>query len=243
MASPPPFPTAEQFSLLSRVITTVARSSCLQPQEQEDFAQSVHLKLLERSYDTFHKFRGGCSLKTFLTVVVRRLLLDWRNATLGKWRPSTKARRLGAHAVRLERLIYREGYDPSEAIAYLCVQTGAPPERDLVALLEHIPPRQSHRSVSDEQLEAMPDRHAMDPLTAAERWATERALRRRVRRALVGLPVEDRRLLSLRFYHGHTVQDIARLLGSEPKSLYRRYDRLLAAIRSRVRAEETKSPE
>lgn len=234
MVSQPPFPTAEQFSLLSRVITDVARSSGLQPQEQEDFAQSVHLKLLERSYDTFRKFRGGCSLKTFLAVVIRRLLLDWRNATLGKWRPSARARQLGVHAVRLERLIHREGYQPHEAVAHLRGQVGAPSEHDLVALVEQLPPRQRHRTVSDEYLEAVADRHVVDPLAAAERSATERGLRRRVRRVLTGLPVEDRRLLSLRFRHGRSVQEIARLLGSEPKTLYRRYDRLLATIRGSV---------
>lgn len=231
MVSQPPFPTAEQFSLLSRVITDVARSSGLQPQEQEDFAQSVHLRLLERNYDTFRKFRGGCSLKTFLTVVVRRLLLDWRNAMLGKWRPSAKARRLGPHAVRLERLIHREGYQPHEAISQLLVQVGAPPEHHLAALVEQIPPRQRNRVVSEEAIEAVADGDGADPLTAAECSAVERGLRRRLRRVLTRLPAEDRRLLSLRFRHGRSVQEIARALGSDPKALYRRYDRLFAAIR------------
>ena len=234
MNNQPPFSVSEQFGLLSRVITDVARSSGLQPQEQEDFAQSAHLKLLERNYDTFRKFRGGCSLRTFLTVVIRRLLLDWRNTTQGKWRPSAKAKRLGADAVCLERLIHREGYQPHEAIAHLSSQVGAPSEPELLALIEQIPPRQRNQVVSDEHLETIADRRVVDPLTAAERSATQRRLRHRVRRVLTGLPAEDRRLLSLRFHHGRSVQEIARVLGSEPKALYRRYDRLLATIRGGV---------
>jgi DNA-directed RNA polymerase specialized sigma24 family protein len=74
----------------------------------------------------------------------------------------------------------------------------------------------------------------VDPLTAAERSETDRRLRLRVRRVLAGLPAEDRRLLSLRFRHGRSVQDIAPGAGVGAQGLYRRYDRLVATIRGSV---------
>ena len=87
-----------QFALLQRVIRSVARHHGLSPEDAEDFGQTVHLKLLERHYQVFDSYEGRSSLTTFLTVVVTRLLLDWRNATRGKWRPSASAIVAARHA-------------------------------------------------------------------------------------------------------------------------------------------------
>jgi len=84
-------PTPEELSLLDTVIRAVARARRLACGDFQDFAQTVHLKLLERRYDAFSRFRGDSSLRTYLTVVVTRILLDWRNARYGKWRPSAAA--------------------------------------------------------------------------------------------------------------------------------------------------------
>ena len=70
-------PTPEQLAVLDSVIRQAARAGRLQPQDAEDFSQSVHLRLIERQYDVFDRFDGRSSLRTYLTVVVRRLLLDW----------------------------------------------------------------------------------------------------------------------------------------------------------------------
>ena len=103
-------PTATQLTLLDSVIAAVARVHRLKREDRDDFAQSAHLRLAERRYDVFARFAGRSSLRTFLTVVVTRLLLDWRNGQRGKWRPSAEARRRGTWAVELERLVFRDGY-------------------------------------------------------------------------------------------------------------------------------------
>ena len=64
----------------------------------------------ERGYDIIDRFEGRSSLRTYLTVVISRMLLDWRNSKYGKWRPSKAALSLGEHAVDLERLMSRDGY-------------------------------------------------------------------------------------------------------------------------------------
>ena len=76
----------------------------------------MQLKFLERGYDVLRRFEGRSSLKTYLTVVVRRLLLDWQDHTYGKWRPTATALRLGPHAVHLERLMNRDTYSAVEAV-------------------------------------------------------------------------------------------------------------------------------
>jgi len=82
----------EPLRTISQVIRQVCRTSRLRPEDQEDFAQSVHVRLLERNYDVIRRFAARSSLRTYLTVVVRRMLLDWRNANQGKWRPSAAAK-------------------------------------------------------------------------------------------------------------------------------------------------------
>jgi len=99
-------PTPGELSLLDTVIRAVARARRLACGDFQDFAQTVHLKLLERRYDAFSRFRGDSSLRTYLTVVVTRILLEWRNARSGKWRPSAgdpiaaRERMERAHQVR-----------------------------------------------------------------------------------------------------------------------------------------------
>ena len=73
-------PTSAELTMLAEVIRGVARSHRLKPDEADDFGQTVHLRLLARNYDVFARFAGRSSLKTYLTVVVVRVLLDWRNA-------------------------------------------------------------------------------------------------------------------------------------------------------------------
>ena len=53
--------------------------------------------------------RGRGSLNTYLRVVIERLVLDMRVTNWGKWRPSARARRLGAEAVLFEQLTVRDG--------------------------------------------------------------------------------------------------------------------------------------
>ena len=122
----------------------MARAHRLGPDDAEDFGQTVHLKLLERGYDVFRSFEGRSSLSTYLHVVVTRLLLDWRNATRGKWRPSATAVRLGPDAVALDRLVNRDGLTHAEAIATLAAQkpTRQPEaERALATFAEALPSR------------------------------------------------------------------------------------------------------
>ena len=109
-------PSSSDLVLLGEVIRGVIRRGRLSPADAEDFSQGVHLKFLETGYEAFARFDGRSTLRTYLTTVVWRLLLDWRNAAYGKWRPSAAARRLGVEAVRLDRLINRDGLTVEEAI-------------------------------------------------------------------------------------------------------------------------------
>lgn len=228
--------TPEQFSLLLRVIRSVARAHRLNPDDAEDFGQTVHLKLLERGYDVFRSFEGRSSLSTYLHVVVTRLLLDWRNATRGKWRPSAAAERLGPDAVALERLTHRDGLTRGEAVALLASKTPARAAaiRGLDAVAAALPARPRRTFVSGPLVEGQEPRMRVDfddPVAADEARERARALRHQLRRAYADLAPEDRRLIALRYGRELTVQAIGQHLRTDPKPLYRRLERSLIHLR------------
>jgi RNA polymerase sigma factor (sigma-70 family) len=231
--SQPPFPTPDQMATLTQVIRQVARASRLPPQDEEDFSQTVHVKLLERDYDIFRQFCGRSSLRTYLTVVVRRLLLDWRNAAQGKWRPSAAATRLGGTAVALEQLVYRDRHPVEEAIAVLQSRGCCDSAMELLALFDKLPVRHRRQAVSDDQITDLQAAFE-DPIDAAERERSERRKTALLGRLLRELPSEDRWLLRVRYRDEESLQSLARKLSIDPRVLYRRLDRALRRLRHSI---------
>ena len=225
-------PTATQLTLLDSVIASVARVHRLNREDQQDYSQSVHLRLAARNYDIFARFAGRSSLRTFLTVAVSRLLIDWRNGQCGKWRPSMEARRRGTWAVELERLVSRDGYTLSEAVTRLQARPAAPGAEALAALFSELPVR--HRRVFSALAENLPDRRMEDYVEADERRRRRRQVSVALARALRTLPAADRRLIALRYVSGQSVRSIAEASQIDPKVLYRRVERVMRSLRAAV---------
>jgi RNA polymerase sigma factor for flagellar operon FliA len=200
---------------------------------REELSSLVYVKLLQHDGAILRKFRGDSSLRTFLVVVVRRVLLDSWIAKRGKWRPSSEARQLGQVARELERLVFRDGMSVGEAGETLRAKFGVTDTDDEMAfLLSLLPCRPRRRFVRDAAVENRPS-PAPDPLELLiQRSADSRHAR--LKRALMTLDSDDRRLLSLRFDENRTAGEIARLLDSEPKAIYRRCDRIFRQLRMAV---------
>jgi RNA polymerase sigma factor (sigma-70 family) len=227
-------PSPPELALLTRVIRQLSCAHRLSPEDAQDFSQTVHLKLLERNYDVFQRFAGRSSLKTYLTVVVLRLLLDWRDSSFGKWRPTNAAIRLGDDAVRLERLIVRDRYSTTEAIETLLVRNGpdaAPALRDLAASL---PLRPRRHLVSDEGLRNLARVEFEDPIAVNEQGETDQRIRVALISALRQLSAADRQLILLRFCRACSMKAAGELLRTEPALLYRRLYRALRALRRKL---------
>src|SRR4030095_15510318 len=90
------------------IARAAARRRRLTPDEADEFRSTVRLRLLEEDYAVIREFRGSSSFKTFLTVVIARQCLDFRASAWGRWRASSRARRLGDTAVALQHLMIRE---------------------------------------------------------------------------------------------------------------------------------------
>jgi RNA polymerase sigma factor (sigma-70 family) len=231
MTHRPDAPSPDDLTLLSRVLDMVAKMSHLSPEDASDFVQSVHLHLLETDYELLRRFRGKSSLQTYLSVVLRRRLLDWRCRHYGRWRPSAAARRLGPEAIDLERLIHRDGCSREEAIA-IVARRWPGPQADLWAIASALPARARRRRVPDTILENATARNESDPLEEQERRETRRKVTASLGRALNGLSAADRWLLRLRFQERRTIRSIADMLSAEPRLLYQRVERLLKALRA-----------
>jgi RNA polymerase sigma factor (sigma-70 family) len=230
-----------QLDAIHGVVAFIARRHWLTADEVEEFTSVVHTKLIDHDYAILRKFQGRCSLRTYLTVVIQRLFLDYRVSLWGKWRPSAQARRDGSIAMLLERLTMGKGLSFDQA----CIELRALHHVDLdVASLEAIyrrlPMRARRYQVGESALVEVPS-----PGGNADRCVEAEARSRMavqtskvLAAALASLPLEDRLIIELRFVRGLTVKEIAESLPASsmehPKALYRRLRRLLDDLRDRL---------
>jgi RNA polymerase sigma factor (sigma-70 family) len=219
---------------IERAIATVARRYRLSTQDAAELAGEVRLRLLEGDCKVLRQFKGESGIHTFLAVVVGRILLDQRTATWGRWRPSKAAQRMGTMAIRMERLIAREGLSVDHACETLRINHRlAEPRGQLEALAARLPSRAPRRMVGDGELAAWRT-ETPSPEEALLRAHASRALTI-LQHALAALSPGDRLLIRLRFLDQKPVSEIARLCGLEPKPLYRKFEALLRRLRGELR--------
>ncbi len=222
--------------VVDEVVRFVCRRGRCRPDETEEFAAWVRLRLVEDDYGILRQYAGRSSLKSYLAVVVQRLFIDARRQHLGVWRPSAEARRLGPLAVRLDTLLHRDQMALDQAIDQLRSNEGAGvSETELRALAARLPPRQRRRFEGEEALAslAVPAERAVEqPAFAAHRARRAVAIRGLLRAACEELPQTDALLLRLRYEEALPVARVAELLGLAAKPLYRRMERVLTSLRA-----------
>jgi RNA polymerase sigma factor (sigma-70 family) len=223
------------LALIDGVVRFICQRHKLSGSEAEDFSSEVKLRIVDNDYEVFRRFQQRSSLRTYLTVVIQRIYLDYRNHLWGKWRPSAEARRLGPLAIRLERLLARDGLRFEEACEVLRTNEGVTAtEADLAEIAVRLPQRTRRSMVSEEALESMPATHGAfdDPILSEERHKATRRVLNALGGAMKTLPDQDRLILRLKFQEGLGIADIARALHLEQKPLYRRLDGLLDRLRT-----------
>jgi RNA polymerase sigma factor (sigma-70 family) len=246
MASPPPAArvvdraTSEALFLqhlprIEKTIGVLGRRHGFRDAEAADLASWVKLRLIEDDYAVFQKFRGESSITTYLTVVIATLIQDYKVQRWGRWRPSAAALRKGRMAVKLEALVYRQGYQLSQA-AELLRSSGDTTlnDREISQVLSDLPRRgpPRPREVGEESLDTKPASSSAEDFVdreadVQERTAVEGALKAAVER----MSPEDQCILTMRFWQDASVADIARTLNVAQKPLYRRLDRAFAQLR------------
>jgi RNA polymerase sigma factor for flagellar operon FliA len=229
----------DNLSTIERVIAAVARRHRLSTYEHEEFRSSVRVRLLEDNARVLRAFEGRSSISTFLTIVISRIFLDFRNQEWGRWRPSAQARRLGAVAILLDRLMTRDGHLIDEAIEILRTNHRVSmSDAEFRAMWDALPRRHQAIVVGEDAAREVsaPD----DPTSAAE-FGTQAGSRERVAavltRAIEGLSPNDRLILQQQFRFGTGATELARHFGTSKATLHRRLARILAELRATLQAE------
>src|ERR1044072_3956268 len=93
-----------KLETIERAIRYVCQRNSVRREEEEEFASHVKLKLIEDEYAVIRKHEGRASFAAYISVVIQRLLFDYRIAQWGKWHASTQAQRLGELGVTLEAM-------------------------------------------------------------------------------------------------------------------------------------------
>ena len=222
---------------VERILNALGRRHALGRDEADEFASWAKLRIIENDYAVLAKFRGESSLSTYLTVCLAMLFREYRVAERGRWRPSAEARRRGDVAMRLERLVRRDRMAITEAGELLRTSGETTlSNADLARLLAAIPERGALRPVESgvEFREPAADFGADDVVLNEERDAESEATKQALHSAIEALPDEDQLIVRMRFFEDLSVADIARGLAIPQKPLYRRLERAMKAIRSRL---------
>jgi RNA polymerase sigma factor for flagellar operon FliA len=228
-----------QLDVIERVISFVSSRHHLPGIDADDFSSHVKLKLIEDDYAVLRKFEGRSSLRTYLTVVVQRLFLDYRISAWGKWRPSAEAKRSGEVAILLERLMQREGYGFEEACELMETNYQVTlPRAEIEAIAARLPQRFRRRFESDAGLIDLPaDQPSLEEVVAGhERVATAARLEAVLNEAMGRLDPQDRLIFELQYRDGRSIADIARALRLDQKALYRRVDGCKEALLADLQA-------
>jgi RNA polymerase sigma factor for flagellar operon FliA len=226
------------LSIIDGVAGSLARRHGLSGDEAADFKAWIRLKLIEDDYAVLRKFRGESAIGTYLTVVIAMLARDYRAQHWGRWRPSAAARRSGELAVRLETLVHRKGHRLSEAgeILRTAGETTLS-DRELAGIFAQLPSRLPIRpvAVGAEPLNAVEASDGADTLVAERiRDEEQRLVQEALEQSLSDFTPEDRLIVRLCYWEDMSVADIARGLRLEQKPLYRRLNRMLATLRTRL---------
>lgn len=234
-AAPLPDPRVwlqENHDQVRLVVARVARRRRLPAQDREEILSRLWTHLTRDDYRVLRGYRGGSHVHTYIAVVAERLLLDWRTATWGKWRPSAQARRLGPRAVQLERMVCRDGHSVEEAHRILAETTGGTLEPALAQHLAARGPYMRRRFIDIDRIRLVAGR-ASDPWMALldqQRDQCGRRLGQCLERVVRRLPASDQVLLRMRHEQGLRVNQIAAMLGTDPKKLYRRLSAIHADL-------------
>jgi RNA polymerase sigma factor (sigma-70 family) len=235
----------DNLSTIDRVIAAVARRHRLSTHEHEEFRSLVRLRLLEDDARVLRAFEQRSSLPTYLTIVISRIFLDFRNQEWGRWRPSAQARRLGAVAILLDRLMTRDGHLIEEAIEILRTNHKiAMSDTEIRALWDTLPRRHQTALVGEE---AAREVSAPEDAASAPEFRGHADARQRVGEALAHalstLSSQDRLIVQLQFRHGVGATDLAQHFGLSKATLHRRINRILAQLRTTLQSAQIDAQE
>jgi RNA polymerase sigma factor for flagellar operon FliA len=230
---------AANLALVDKIVDGVSRRARLSGADADDLRGTVHLALVENDYAILRRYEGRASLVTYLTIVVERLLSDWRTHERGRWHASAEATRLGPAALMLEVLVRRDGRTLDEALPIVRAIDATLTRGDLDAILARLPhrlPRPAAVSFDAVGFDHFVARERADaPLAGLEARRLSDRTSRVVRETMAAFTPAERGLLKMRFVAGMAVVDMSRMTRLPQRPLYRQLEGLLGRLRKALR--------
>ncbi len=223
---------------VTQAISTVGRKRALSPEDRDELRSFAMEKLLEREEKVFGTLDRVICHRAYFIKVVERLWIDLTYARWGRWRPTAKARRLGETAIELDRLVRRDGLQPSVAakmVGQVRTHRHTSTLRDLACELLAGRSKAKERAVPvplDGLEVALP---TFDNQEEEERRLRARELLKVLRKTLGDLSPEDRRLIRLRFMENLSGPEIARQTRLGQSEVYRRLKTILGDLAKRLK--------
>lgn len=228
----------QELSTIERAIRFTCRRGGMSDDDADDFASCVKLKLIDNDYAIIRKYDRRSTFAAYISVVVQRLLLDYRIHLWGKWHASAEAKRLGEPAMTIEALIHRDGRPVDEVMPMLLRRWPELTRTRVEEILHRLPtraqrPRDVELELASEEIGTTAEQILEDAF-AHEREERARKVGAIVRATFARLCEDDRVILRLHFEGAMNVADIARLLSLPQKPLYRRVGRALRTLRKHL---------
>jgi RNA polymerase sigma factor (sigma-70 family) len=229
-----------QLETIERAIRYACRRGSLRDDDAEDFASYVKLKLIEKDYAVIRKYERRSTFAAFISVVVQRLMLDYRIGQWGKWHASAEAKRIGEPAITIEAILYRDGRTIDEMLPVLIRRWPDITRAQVDAIVKRLPTRMPRLRAVDletagDTLASIAARDGDTPFES-DRTDVARRIAKVVRDTMKLLDEHDRLIFRLRFESGMSVAEVSRTLQIEQKPLYRRLQRALLLLRKRLEA-------
>ena len=225
-----------QLAAIKSAIAYACRRAAFRGADAEDFGSYVMVKLIENDYAVVRKFEGRCTFAAYASVVVQRLLLDYRIHLWGKWHASAEAKRLGEVGMAVESMLVRDGLTLAEAVPALQRRWPELKQEDVESILTRLPSRTVRpRTVALEDAGDVAHATGADEAVfETRRQDVAGKIAAVVREAIASYGEEERLIFRMRFESAMSIADISRLLATPQKPLYRKVQHLLMDLRARL---------
>lgn len=220
-----------ELPLIEKITNVICRRRGMNTDDIEEFAAEVKLRLVKNDYAILRAYERRSRFTTYISAVIRRLLIDYQRHNLGKWHDSAEAQRLGRLGIEVERAMLRDGRSREETLALL---RGKHPgvtidEIERIAML--LPTRIRHKLVPIEEAEMIESRGDADRAMQSDMAARISAV---VCAFIDKLPRDEQLIFRLRFDCNMTVAQISRSLHRDQQVLYRLLYKHFDALRAEL---------
>jgi RNA polymerase sigma factor (sigma-70 family) len=224
----------QSLEVLSPILWGLGREKRLSPEEVEDLRSEIQVKLLKDNYRVLQQWDRRSSLKGYLATVVNNIWHDRVRGVKGKVLVSAVAKRLGPAATALEVLLGRQGLTLDEA--YQAIKPRFPDlsREEAEEIAAQLKPTPGRRFESEDVVAELPDQEPAgdERIERREKLVEKRKALALMHHRLSELPEQDRMLLVRAHAEGVKFSRIARSLGLDQRSLYRRNERLITKLRT-----------